>query len=260
MKKTPSKSSQNKRVAEREKPAATQTDKPNMINTVIDIYHGNGIDLERCFEGGIVAIIHKATQGTTTRDSQYHARRQRAKQLGFLWGAYHFSSGSSVSQQVENFLSYARPGDDELISLDWEPSTAGPDMSLEQARHFVQMIKNETGRWPVIYGGHLLRESVGHDPDPILAKCPLWYARYRSAPIGIPTQIWDRYTLWQYTDGDEGPEPRETPGVSGADRNIFQGTTQQLKDSWPLTKREEGAAPGPGFAHILKHLQNAKAA
>lgn len=221
-----------------------------MINTIIDIYHGNSIDLEQCFQGGIVAIIHKATQGATMRDSKYHLRRQRAKELGFLWGAYHFSTGGSVSAQVENFLAHARPEDDELISLDWEPSD-GPDMTLDQARHFVQMIKDETGRWPVIYGGHLLRESIGHNPDPILRNCPLWYARYANSPIGIPTQVWPTYTLWQYTDGEVGPPPRETPGVSGADRNIFQGTTQQLKDLWPFTRPEEDGVHGAGFAHIL---------
>lgn len=221
-----------------------------MINTIIDIYHGNSIDFEECLAGGIIAIIHKATQGATIRDSKYHERRERAKALGFLWGAYHFSTGGSVSEQVENFLAYARPEDDELISLDWEPSD-GPDMTLDQARHFVQMVKDETGRWPVIYGGHLLRESVGHNPDPVLGNCPLWYARYASSPIGIPTQVWPSYTLWQYTDGDVGPQPHETPGTSGADRNIFQGTTQQLKDLWPFTRREEGGVHGPGFAHIL---------
>lgn len=245
---TASKSPQNKRAAKRENRTET-----NMINTIIDIYHGNAIDLEQCFAGGIVAIIHKATQGASMRDSRYHERRLRAKRLGFLWGAYHFSTGGPVSAQVENFLTYARPEDDELISLDWEPSD-GPDMTLDQARHFVQMIRDETGRWPVIYGGHLLRESVGHNPDPVLRNCPLWYARYAPAPIGIPTQIWPTYALWQYTDGDVGPQPHDTPGVSGADRNIFQGTTQQLKDAWPLTRREDNAGNGPGFHHILNEI------
>jgi lysozyme len=222
-----------------------------MINTIIDIYHGNSIDLKAAKDGGIVAVIHKATQGASIRDSRYHERRQRAKELGLLWGGYHFSTGGSVSEQVENFLTYARPEEDELISLDWEPSD-GPDMTLDQARHFVQMIKDETGRWPVIYGGSLLRESIGHQPDAILANCPLWYARYANAPIGIPTQVWPTYTLWQYTDGDVGPQPHNTPGAGGGtDRNIFQGTTQQLINQWPLTHREEGAAQGAGFAHIL---------
>ncbi len=222
-----------------------------MINTIIDIYHGNNVDLQKAWNGGIVAIIHKATQGTGIRDSTYHDRREQAKKLGFLWGAYHFSTGGSVSDQVANFLTYAKPGDDELISLDWEPSD-GPDMTLEQAQHFVQMIRDEAGRWPVVYGGHLLREEIGHNPDPILRKCPLWYVRYADSPIGIPTQVWATYTLWQYTDGDVGPEPHGTPGATGADRNIFQGNTAKLKAAWPFTRRTKGTAHGAGFAHILR--------
>ena len=221
-----------------------------MINTIIDMYHGNSIDLEEVRDSGVVAIIHKATQGATFRDSKYHQRREGAKALGFLWGAYHFSTGGSVADQVENFLTYAKPEEDELISLDWEPSD-GPDMTLDQARDFVQMIKDETGRYPLVYGGHLLRESVGHNPDAILSNCPLWYARYAASPIGIPTAVWPTYTLWQYTDGDAGPEPHETPGTSGADRNIFQGTTQELKALWPFTRKEEGVPRGAGFDAIL---------
>jgi lysozyme len=222
-----------------------------MINTIIDIYHQNDIDLEAARDGGITAVIHKATQGTTKRDSRYHQRRKRAKNLGLLWGGYHFSTGESVSEQVENFLDYARPEDDELISLDWERSP-GPDMTLHQARDFVQMIKDETGRYSVIYGGDLLRESIGHQSDATLSNCPLWYARYTNAPIGIPTQVWPTYTLWQYTDGDIGPQPHSTPGAgAGVDRSIFQGTTRQLRAQWPFTQRDEGVPYGPGFAAIL---------
>jgi lysozyme len=221
-----------------------------MINTIIDTYHGNSINMQAVKDGGIIAIIHKATQGQHFRDKTYHNRRQQAKDLGLLWGAYHFSTGEPVDEQVENFLSYAKPEDDELISLDWEPSD-GPDMSLDGARKFVQMIKNETGRWPLIYGGHLLRESLLHKTDPVLANCPLWYARYSTFPIGIPTQVWPTYTLWQYTDGNNGPEPHHTPGVGGADRNIFNGTEEQLRDHWPFTMRESNAVTGPGFNAIL---------
>jgi len=44
-------------------------------------------------------------------------------------------------------------------------------MTLDQARHFVQMKTDETGRWPVIYGGALLRESIAHNSDAILSNC-----------------------------------------------------------------------------------------
>jgi lysozyme len=165
-----------------------------------------------------------------------------------LWGCYHFASGESVTAQVQNFLEHAQPADDELIALDWEPSD-GLDMSLDQARRFVQIVRSELGRWPCIYGGHLLRESVGHEPDPILSQCPLWYARYASAPIGIPTAIWPTYKLWQYTDGDV-PQPVPTPGTSGADRNRYQGTLEQLREDWPFTRRAAGNNIGPGLAHL----------
>jgi lysozyme len=207
-----------------------------MINTIIDIYHQNNIDFGRVRDAGIIAIIHKATQGTSFRDSEYRDRHQRAKDMGFLFGAYHFSSGDNVLDQVEHFLSFAQPDDSDLIALDFEPSTHGPDMTIQQARQFVTLIRNELGRYPVIYGGNLIREGVDTSPDPVLANCPLWYARYRSRPIGIPTQVWPTYTLWQYTDGNNGDEPHTVDGIGRCDRNRYQGSTDELRAAWPLTR------------------------
>lgn len=75
-----------------------------MIDSIIDIYHQNNVDFARAREDGIMAIIHKATEGATFRDSEYRERRRLAKDLGFLWGAYHFSTGADVEDQVENFF------------------------------------------------------------------------------------------------------------------------------------------------------------
>ena len=223
-----------------------------MINTIIDLYHGNSVDLKAAKAGGILAVIHKATEGASVVDSQYLARRDAAKALGLLWGGYHFSSGSSVADQVRNFLTHALPANEELIALDWEPSSEGPNMTLDQAHHFVQMIKDETGRWPMLYGGSLLRESLGQQSDSILSNCPLWYCRLAPAPIGIPTQVWPSYTLWQYTDGNSGPQPHSTPGAdANLDRNIFQGTAQDLLTAWPFTRPDENGTVGAGFAAIM---------
>lgn len=48
-----------------------------MINTIIDIYHGNSIDLDECSAGGIIAIIHKATGGASARLQVSSAPRTR---------------------------------------------------------------------------------------------------------------------------------------------------------------------------------------
>ncbi len=207
-----------------------------MINTIIDISHyQDHINLGKVKADGIVAIIHKATEGGTYKDSEYHDKKAEAKAKGFLWGAYHFSSGVSVTNQVDNFLSYAQPEDDDLIALDFEPSSSGPNMTLDQAHRFVDMIKSILGRYPMIYGGSMLRHAIGTNLDPILANCPLWYSRYNSRPIGIPSQVWDEATLWQYTDGNAGPDPHKVDGIGRCDRNIFNGTEADLRAKWPFT-------------------------
>ncbi len=207
------------------------------IDAIIDIYHSTSIDFDRVKNAGILAIIHKATEGASFRDKEYQVRKTIAKEKGFLWGGYHFSSGARVIDQVDNFLEYAQPDDDDLIALDFEPSHSGPNMTLDQAHQFVEMIKSETGRYPLVYGGSLLRESIGAGQDPILANCPLWYARYRDRPLGIPLQVWKSYTLWQYTDGNNGREPQTVDGIGSCDRNNFDGTAEQLIARWPFTRK-----------------------
>ena len=132
-----------------------------MIDSIIDLFHLNTVDLAAAKRDGIVAVIHKATEGATVQDAEYPRRRDKAKALGLLWGAYHYSSGVSVTDQVANFITQAQPEDEDVIALDWESSTSGSDMTLDQACRFVEMIKSELGRWPLVYGGRLLREAIG---------------------------------------------------------------------------------------------------
>jgi lysozyme len=227
-----------------------------MIDSIIDIFHLSTVNLATAKTDGIVAVIHKATEGATVTDAEYRARRNKAKTLGLLWGAYHYSSGASVADQVANFLEHAQPDDNDVVALDWESSTEGPDMTLDQACRFVEMIKSELGRWPVVYGGRLLRETIGAKRQDILSNCPLWYSRYRSAPIGIPTATWPTYTLWQFTDGNNGPIPHTVKGIGRCDRNRFAGTIDELRLQWPFSRREEGVNLGPGSQLLMAHLDS----
>ncbi len=224
-----------------------------MIDTIVDINHDNEIDFAKAQANGIVAIIHKASEGATFKDDGYRSRRDTAIGMGFLWGAYHFSSSRPSNDQVDNFLDAIQWGGDRardkqtLICLDWEPSHSGPDMTLHQAEEFVLQVKDKTGRYPMIYGSNLISEGVGNSENKILKHCPLWYARYREKPIGIPVTTWDDYTLWQYTDGRDGPEPHSVPGMGGTDRNRFAGSTAQLKHRWPFASF--GPAAAVDFVH-----------
>lgn len=208
-----------------------------MIDTIIDISHNNGkIDLAKMASAGVPAIIHKATQGSDFVDPMYADHKAQAEELGLLWGSYHFGTGVYTIDQVDNFMNTVNPTPNELIVLDFEINPGGVSMTLEQAIEFISIIYNEIGVYPMIYGGALLRESIGSSIEPILANCSLWYARYGHAPLGIPRQIWSDYTLWQFTDGAHGNGPYEIDGAGRCDHSRFNGTIDELKARWPFTK------------------------
>jgi len=206
------------------------------FNAVIDISHHNTItNWQSVVNDGVVAVVHKATEGRDYRDKEYHGRKQKAADVGLLWGSYHFSSSTNPLLQVENYLSYADPQPGELICLDYEPSSSGTNMSYDQIVEFVELIHKELGRYPVIYGGHLLREATRNVTNSILSKCPLWYARYASAPFGVPS-LWQDWSLWQYTDGNIGQQPHKVRGIGNTDRDTFNGADgTALRTAWPLS-------------------------
>jgi lysozyme len=205
------------------------------FNGVIDISHYQKTPSPKALsDAGIVAVISKATEGRSTQDETYFEKKQKLKTAGLKWGSYHYSSGSDVILQVENYLTYAKPTPDELVALDYEPSSSGSNMSYDQLIEFVELIQKELGRYPVVYGGSLLRETLHGVNASVLSNCPLWYSRYNDSPIGVP-KIWQEWTLWQYTDGNKGPDPKSVPGFGRCDRSTYVGTREQLLQSWPFS-------------------------
>ncbi|WP_223532415.1 GH25 family lysozyme [Pseudomonas sp. GL-RE-20] len=77
---------------------------PGTVDVIVDLNHDNKIDMKKIKDDGIVAVIHKASEGATFRDDKYLSRRKLALDAGLLWGAYHFSSSRDVKDQFENFL------------------------------------------------------------------------------------------------------------------------------------------------------------
>lgn len=205
-----------------------------MINAIVDLYHQNSIDMVEAVNAGLVALIHKATEGTHFKDGRYKERREQAKDLGLLWGSYHFASGELSTDQVDAYLEFTDPEPSEFVCLDWEPSTSGRDMDHYQANNFVESVRKAIHRYPLIYGGALLRENTTPE-DASLSQCPLWYARYGPRALGIPCN-WSTWTLWQYTDGNVGPKPHSFHGIGYCDRSYYNGTVDELKHAWPLTR------------------------
>lgn len=193
---------------------------------VLDLSHHNTVasDLKLAFNANIRGIIHKATEGTGFTDGKYKARRSLAKDAGLLWGAYHFFRPGNVSAQVDFFLKAAQPNENTLLALDHED----PRVSVNAAKLFLNLVKAKTGRMPILYSGHVIREQLGDLVDQELGRYRLWHAQY-SKTFKI-NGSWKEPWLWQTT------EHGSVPGIGGdVDVNSFAGTPAQLASEWAGT-------------------------
>lgn len=204
-----------------------------MINSVIDLSHHNAsVDFSAIKSDGILGVIHKATQGISYVDPKFKERAEQAVAYDVPVGAYHFGTAADPVQQAEHFVEQA--GGERLLVLDFEnnPDKTQGDMSLQGAESFVRRVCELTGRYPMLYSGHTIKEvvqaqEITNPEQTELSKCKLWIAQYSTAPV-IPA-IWSSWTLWQYTDGQVGPEPHTVAGVGPCDRDYFNGTEDELR-------------------------------
>jgi hypothetical protein len=212
----------------------------NLFEGIIDVYDENELDLSDAWNRSVRAILHQTTRGLYKKDKAYAERKQAAREKGFLWGAFHLLSAEDPAEQLDFFLSMEDGSDPRVaLAIDWEKSKKGM-MSYQQLHTFVTLFNNKMkarypDRYPLLYGGSVIRETPGiQNGDPLLAKCPLWYARYTNGPLQIPASTWSDYTLWQFDDEKRnfgGPPPSVLPG---ADFSRFRGTAEQLALAWPF--------------------------
>ncbi|MGN7998676.1 glycoside hydrolase family 25 protein [Sphingomonas sp. 22176] len=200
------------------------------IPMVVDVYHRSIVrDLAAAKAAGVQGIIHKATTGTSGRDELYDDRRIAAQKAGLLWGAYHWGTALLPAQQVENFLGWAKPDDDTLVALDYEPSPNN-QMTLDGAREFLERIQEKLGRRAVLYSGHLIKEELGAQIDPFFGAHRLWLAQYTATATVQPS--WKTYWLWQYSDGAATIPGIPGDGAGHVDQNHYAGSAEQLAVEW----------------------------
>jgi len=200
---------------------------------VLDLSHHNTVpqDFELAKKFGIRGIIHKATEGLGFKDKKYGARRSLAKDAGLLWGAYHFFRPGSVADQVDYFCDVAEPDGNTLMALDHEDAHC----DVRSVKRFLELLEEKTGRSPVLYTGHVLKEQLVNVIDPKLGKYRLWHAQYGSS-FKINSS-WKAPWLWQFT------EKGDVPGIGGnVDVNSYADTPEHLALEWAGTLPEPEAA------------------
>ena len=228
---------------------------------ILDCYHANGIDWNLlATEPRVVAIIHKATTGSKKIDPQYHARRQEAASRGYLWGSYHLGLHGNPEKQADYYLKHAKPAANELVALDLEDVTSRKFMNAAEAIRFIKRVKQRIGRYPVLYvnsrSARLITERHQH---PVFTNTPLWYANFSGSLDRFPRGLWPSYTLWQFSS--EILTQQAIPGTAyDMDVNVFNGTMDDLKAQWPLTRCDattlvSEASPGEVGTQVVKVRQ-----
>lgn len=208
----------------------------NIFNGIVDLSSYNRrVNLTQAKQSGVAAVIAKASQGLHHVDSSYKAFREQAKTNDLLWGAYHFGTSGDPLEQADHFLKTAEPDETTLLALDLESNAFSPQesMSLLEAEAFARRILERTGRLPILYtSAEYLNRLAPPGTISQLSRCALWVASYTNTPV-VPA-LWITWALWQFTNGQSGPQPHQTPGIGKANRSAFNGDLASLKSWWAV--------------------------
>lgn len=210
---------------------------------VIDLSHHNTVpkDFYATKQAGIIGVIHKCTEGTSYIDDKCQARYYLATQAGLAWGIYHFLRPGDTVKQAEFFfntaISLGVADQGTLFVADHEDE----GVPAQALREFLDRIEDLTGKSPVVYSGHVLKEQLagkGYRP-----KRRLWLCQYTTGTPTLPEGV-DNYWLWQYTDKGS------IAGVqSPVDLNHVDGDINAFLDSWVGTKTPM-PTPEPSIATL----------
>ena len=162
-------------------------------------------------------VIVKATEGIGYVNPYCDTKVTQAKNLGLLWGFYHFAAGASAQQEAAYFINNCSNYFGEGIPvLDWEG-----DQSVAWVNEFVSTVYEQTGVWPWIYANPWRFNQGG-----VNQNCGRWIASYPDVihptldyDPGEPPSTDGLVCCWQYaSDG-------RVPGYDGdLDVNHFFGS------------------------------------
>ena len=205
--------------ARSEQPAPTTSDQVK----IIDISHWQDFpDFEEVKAAGVIAMIHKATEGTSYVDPNRATNISNATREGIRCCTYHWLKPGNAREQIEFYLRTIDPVPGERMVIDYEEDGC----QLSDLKEAVQaLMDDDRGLQITVYSGHLLKEQLGTKHDSFLAdNTDLWLAQYTTGTPTWPSNTYPHWTLWQYS------ESGEVDGITGSkvDLNRFDGSDDEL--------------------------------
>lgn len=192
--------------------------------SVVDLSHHNPTpDWDTLKAGGVIGVVHKATEGTSYVDPTLFSRAREAEAAGLLWATYHFLRPGALNEQIDFYLATIDPVAGERVVLDHEDAGVSVD---ELAACVEYLLSLRPDLQVTIYSGQLIKQQLGSGYNGMLAgQTSLWIAQYTTAAApSWPTGTWPAWSLWQYSDHVT------VPGISaGVDGNRWNGDEASLR-------------------------------
>ena len=170
-------------------------------------------------ETPIYFVYMKASEGKDLRDPKFKSNWKKAKDHGFMRGAYHyFTEGSTGSMQANMFIKNVTLEKGDLPPMvDVEEVPKDKEAFNIELKGLILALEGHYGIKPIIYSSPEYRKKYLNDK--FYDNYPYWVAHYY-----VDKPDTDRWDIWQYTDNEE------IPGIGHkVDMNLFNGNLDKLK-------------------------------
>lgn len=165
-------------------------------------------------------VFMKASEGGDFSDTTFIRNFDRARQYGFIRGAYHFFNPNTDAARQADFF---------IRSVKLEPGDLPPVLDIEKVgdnelelrkgvKTWLRLIERHYHVKPILYASYKFKERYLNDS--IFDTYPYWIAHYYVDSVRYEGE----WKFWQHTDGGTLPGIREQ-----VDLNVFNGTLDELK-------------------------------
>ena len=175
-------------------------------------------------DGGypIEFVFVRASIGNERADKKFKTYWKKAKEKGFICGAYHYYRPNENSiEQADNFIKQVTlvEGDfPPVLDIEKLPKTQSIDRLKVGLRRWLEKVEAHYGVKPIIYSGESYYEDFLKDD---FEEYPFWIANYTA----FYKDIDDEWSIWQLTENGR------IPGIKGpVDINIYNGTSVEMKE------------------------------
>jgi lysozyme len=188
----------------------------------IDISHWQNFpNFTEVKAAGVIAMIHKATEGSSYVDPNRATNISNAIKAGIECCTYHWIKPGNAANQMNFYLKTIDPVPGERVVIDYEEDGC----TLNDLHEAVQTLLDDPRDLQVtVYSGHLLKEQLSSYDKLLNENTDLWLAQYTTGTPSWPEETYPSWTLWQYS------ESGTVNGIDGSlvDLNRFNGSDAEL--------------------------------